>query len=86
MRTLRLAGIQVESRNFDVEGNLRRAEALVAVAAERGAELVLCPEFLATGYLYHPSIWDSLSRTAARRNAGWLPWLVGTGSTSGPRT
>jgi N-carbamoylputrescine amidase len=57
-RTLRLAGVQVESRNLDVQGNLRRAEALVAVAAQRGAELVLCPEFLAPGYVYDPSIWD----------------------------
>jgi N-carbamoylputrescine amidase len=58
MRALRVAGIQVESRNFDVVGNLRRAEAQVAVAAGRGAELILCPEFLAPGYLYHRSIWD----------------------------
>src|SRR5688500_13824183 len=46
-RTLKIAGIQVESRNFDVDGNLQRAEELVAVAATRGAELVLCPELLA---------------------------------------
>jgi N-carbamoylputrescine amidase len=58
IRTLRVGGIQVESRNFDVQGNLRRAEALVAVAAERGAELVLCPEFLAPGYIYDPAIWS----------------------------
>jgi N-carbamoylputrescine amidase len=58
IRTLRVAGVQVESRSLDVHGNLRRAEALVAVAAERGAELVLCPEFLAPGYVYDPSIWE----------------------------
>ena len=57
IRTLKVAGVQVESRNLDVHGNLRRAEALVAVAAERGAELVLCPEFLAPGYVYDPSLW-----------------------------
>ena len=59
IRTLRLAAIQVESRNGDVQGNLRRAEALVAVAAQRGADLVLCPELLAAGYIYDPVIWDS---------------------------
>jgi N-carbamoylputrescine amidase len=58
VRTLKLAGVQVESQNLDVQGNLRRAEALVEVAAERGAELVLCPEFLAPGYVYDPSLWD----------------------------
>ena len=58
IRTLKVAGVQVESRYLDVQGNLRRAEVLVAVAAERGAELVLCPEFLAPGYVYDSSIWD----------------------------
>jgi N-carbamoylputrescine amidase len=58
-RTLRVAGVQAESRNFDVEGNLRRAEALVAAASQRGAELVLCPELLATGYIYDASIWSA---------------------------
>jgi len=59
IRTLRVAGIQVESRNLDVQGNLQRAEAQAAVAAERGAELVLCPELLAAGYVYHPSLWKA---------------------------
>jgi N-carbamoylputrescine amidase len=59
IRRLRVAGVQVESRNLDVQGNLRRAETLVAAAAERGAELVLCPEFLAPGYIYDPSLWDA---------------------------
>jgi N-carbamoylputrescine amidase len=59
IRTLRVAAVQVESRNLDVEGNLRRAELLVGVAAERGAEVVLCPELLAAGYVYDRSIWDA---------------------------
>ena len=59
IRTLRVGGVQIESRNLDVHGNLRRAEPLVAVAAQRGAELVLCPEFLAPGYVYDRSIWDA---------------------------
>jgi predicted amidohydrolase len=52
IKTIRVAGAQVESRNFDVLGNLQRAEALVEVAATRGADLVLCPEFLTPGYIY----------------------------------
>jgi hypothetical protein len=44
-------GVQIESRDFDVEGNLRRAELLVAAAGQRGAELVLCPELMAAGYV-----------------------------------
>src|SRR5258708_7451192 len=45
-RMIRLGGVQGESRNFDAERNLC------------GAELVLCPEFLATGYLYDRPIWN----------------------------
>ena len=57
-RLIRVAGIQAVSVNGDVEGNLRRAEPLVARAAREGARLLLCPEFLATGYVYHRSIWN----------------------------
>src|SRR5687768_17060249 len=70
--TLRLAGVQVESRNLDVEGNLRRAEALVEVAAGRGARLVLCPEFLAPGYVYHRSIWDAAEPRGDGPTERWL--------------
>jgi len=58
-RTVRVGAVQVESLNGDPEGNLGRAEPLVARAASEGAELVLCPEFLAAGYLYDESIWDA---------------------------
>jgi N-carbamoylputrescine amidase len=58
-RTLCVAGVQVESRDGEVEANLARAEPLVAEAAARGAQLVLCPELLAAGYVYHESIWES---------------------------
>lgn len=57
-QVLRVAGVQVESRNGEIETNLGRAEARVAQAAEHGARLVLCPEFLAPGYVYDPSIWE----------------------------
>jgi N-carbamoylputrescine amidase len=72
IRTLRVAGVQVESRNLDVQGNLRRAEALVAVAAERGAELVLCPELLAPGYVYDSTFWE----TAEPRGGPTELWLA----------
>src|SRR5580698_137432 len=50
-RLLRVAALQVESRNGEGASNLARAEPLVAKAAQDGARLVLCPEFLATSYL-----------------------------------
>jgi N-carbamoylputrescine amidase len=57
--TLRIAGVQVESRNGEVEANLDRAGTWVAQAAAQGARLVLCPEFLAAGYIYDASMWRS---------------------------
>jgi N-carbamoylputrescine amidase len=71
-RTLTVAAIQPQSRNFDIAGNLQRAEALVEIAAQRGAELVLCPELLAAGYIYDPRIWD----VAEPRGGPTETWLV----------
>jgi N-carbamoylputrescine amidase len=70
-RKLRVAGVQVESRNGEGEGNLRRAEAFVRLAAEQGAQLVLCPEFLAPGYIYHESIWEAAEQQGGLTEA-WL--------------
>jgi len=56
---LRVAAVQVPSDNGQSEKNLARAEARVAEAAALGGKLVLCPEFLAAGYVYEESIWDS---------------------------
>lgn len=58
-RTLRVAAVQVESRDGDVEANLARAEPLVAEGAAGGARLVLCPELLAAGYFYDEAIWEA---------------------------
>ena len=69
--TLRVAAVQVESRDFDVLGNLRRAESLVADAGERGAELVLCPELMAAGYIYDAALWDAAEPRGGPTEA-WL--------------
>src|SRR5262245_43536066 len=59
MRRIVVAAVQCRSDNGAAEANLAHARPLVEEAARRGAELVLCPEFLATGYIYHSSIWDA---------------------------
>ena len=58
-RTLSLAGVQLETRNGEVEANLVHAEHFVALAREGGAQLILCPEFLAAGYVYDASLWEA---------------------------
>jgi N-carbamoylputrescine amidase len=74
-RLLRVAALQVESRNGEGASNLARAEPLVAKAAQDGARLVLCPEFLATGYLYDESIWAS-GESRAGITESWLRRLA----------
>jgi N-carbamoylputrescine amidase len=70
-RQIRIAGVQVSSDNGEIEENLARAEGLVAEAASRGAELVLCPEFLAPGYVFDESIW----KYGERRGGPTEAWL-----------
>jgi N-carbamoylputrescine amidase len=69
--TLRVAAVQVESHDGASAANLDRAERFVAEAAAAGAQLVLCPEFLATGYLYDESIWNA----GERRGGPTESWL-----------
>ncbi len=58
-RTLVVAAIQATSENGQAKQNLAGAEGLVQDAAKQGARLILCPEFLATGYIFDDSIWDA---------------------------
>jgi N-carbamoylputrescine amidase len=70
-RRVRVAAVQVTSENGQLERNLANAERFVAEAAERGAEVVLCPEFLAAGYMYEESIW----RSGESRDGPTESWL-----------
>lgn len=74
-RRLQVAAIQVRSDNGLIDENLARAEPLVAEAAARGAELILCPEFLAAGYVYDESIWRS-GEPAGGPTERWLARLA----------
>lgn len=71
MPTIIVAGVQATSRSGQAAANLAEAEPLVAEAARQGAQLVLCPELLAPGYLYHRSIWDGAEPRAGLTEA-WL--------------
>lgn len=58
-RTIRVAAIQMESKNGPIEDNLEHATPLVNQAAKKGARLILLPEFMPTGYIYSAAIWDN---------------------------
>lgn len=80
--TLTVAAVQMESRNGDVEGNLKRATPLVEKAAGEGALLIVLPEFMPTGYIFSREIWDAAEpsegptmlwlRHTSRRLGVWL--------------
>jgi N-carbamoylputrescine amidase len=66
-----VSAIQPLAGDASVRINLERAESLVREAKEKGAELVLLPEFLSTGYRLEPSIWNR-AEPANGETAKWL--------------
>jgi len=71
MRKVTIAAVQCRSENGQPGQNLARAGRFVDEAAGRGAALVLCPEFLATGYIYDRSIW----KAAEPKDGATETWL-----------
>lgn len=58
-RKLKVAAVQMESRNGDVAGNLARAGHWSDEAAHQGAQLVLLPELFSTGFEINDHAWQS---------------------------
>lgn len=75
MSLLKVAAIQMESRNHDIGGNLARATPLVEQAARAGAELICLPELLPSGYSYDETAWDA-AEVADGPTAEWLAELA----------
>lgn len=71
MKSIRVAAVQMESINGDIEGNLQRAMPLVEQAAEKGARVITLPEFMPTGYLFTTAIWDA----AEPKEGPTVTWL-----------
>lgn len=70
-RTMRVAAVQMASENGRVAANLAHAAPLVEKARGEGAELVLLPEFMPTGYLLSEGIWES-AEPAVGPTVTWL--------------
>jgi len=58
-KTIKVAAVQCLSENGKIKENLKRALNYIEEAAAKGAELVLTPEFLPTGYIFDKSIWTA---------------------------
>jgi N-carbamoylputrescine amidase len=70
-RLLRVAAVQMESTNEQIEANLDRATPFTERAAQEGAKLILLPEFMPTGYLYTKDIW-SMAEPKRGLTVEWL--------------
>ncbi len=70
-RHLRIGVVQIDCKVGDVSGNLAHAGQLVAEAARQGAQIVLLPELMPSGYTLTEAIWDCAERFDGP-TVGWL--------------
>jgi N-carbamoylputrescine amidase len=70
-RTLRIAAVQIGCREGAIITNLEHATLPVGQAVHEGAELVLLPEFMPTGYLWDRRIWQA-AETKEGPTVHWL--------------
>jgi N-carbamoylputrescine amidase len=73
-KKIRVAAVQMNCEPGEVERNLAHAEAMVESAVGQGAELVLLPELMPSGYMATEAIWNS----AETINGNSVTWLLGT--------
>jgi len=59
-RTIRVAAIQMKAEIGDVDANLASAERLVRGAFEKGAEMVILPEFFTSAMAYNPKMLEAV--------------------------
>ncbi len=71
-KRIRVAAVQASSDEGDIRNNLARVAPLVSEASAKGAQLVLLPEFLSTGYRLERSIWER----AEPPNGITAQWLI----------
>lgn len=70
-KPLRIAVVQMKSADHDIDGNLKQATKYADEAAARGAQLVLFPEFMATGSYLSFDTWDS-AEPSQGKSVQWL--------------
>lgn len=68
---LRVAAVQMISENGKIATNLAHATFLVEQAAQQGAQVVLLPEFMPTGYCLGDEIWEAAEPTQGP-TVSWL--------------
>jgi N-carbamoylputrescine amidase len=79
IRILRIAAVQMESREGAIFANLEHATLLVDRAARDGAEFVLLPEFMPSGYLWDRRMWQA----GEAKDGPTVKWLCETSARLG---
>ena len=69
-----VATVQMVSLNRDFEGNLLHAQNYISDAVNKGAKLILLPEFALAGYLYTDDFWD-MAEPLKGRTYNWQKGL-----------
>ena len=70
-KTIRVAAVQTSSINGEIDHNLAHVAPFVSEAKSKGAQLILLPELMATGYEFTDSIW----RAAEPSQGPTVQWL-----------
>lgn len=73
-KKIRVSAVQMNCLPGEVEQNLAHAKNMVATAVEMGAELVLLPELMPSGFMVTEEIWDS----AETIEGPSIKWLLNT--------
>ena len=73
VRVIRVGAVQIDCQAGKVQENLNHATDLVDEAARQGAQLILLPELMPSGYLLTEEIWDC----AEPFNGRIVSWLTG---------
>jgi N-carbamoylputrescine amidase len=74
-RSLRVGAVQVDCQPGQWQANLSHAAPLIETAAQQGAQIVLLPELMPSGYCLTEAIWDS-AEPFDGRTVGWLTGLA----------
>jgi len=70
-KKLRVAAVQMVCEEGKIEENLTHAQKMVEEAVEKGAELVLLPELMPSGYMATEAIWDN-AESMSGQSVAWL--------------
>ena len=71
---INVATVQMVSKNNDFNGNRIRAEKYISEAVDKGAKLILLPEFALAGYLYTDDFWF-MAESLKGKTYTWLKSL-----------